>query len=143
MKQLLLVAQGNAELCDCYRRFLTDRDFDVETSSDGLDCLRKLQQVTPAVLVLDLNLRWGGGEGVLAWLREEHPAYAIPVVLTATTGHAQDFVPVFAPPVVDYLPDPFELIALLNKVRSAVAGKGQGGPAELNRAPACTELFYG
>ena len=71
MKQALLIADRDAELCDVYRRFLTDRGYEVETSSDGLDCLRKLRQVTPAVLVLDLELLWGGGDGVLAWLREE------------------------------------------------------------------------
>jgi hypothetical protein len=43
----------------------------VETASDGLDCLKKLRRATPAALVLDLKLHWGGGDGVLAWLRED------------------------------------------------------------------------
>ena len=84
MKQRLLIADRDAELCEVYRRFLTERGYEVETSTDGLDCLAKLRQVTPAVLVLDLELLWGGGDGVLAWLREERPAPRIPVLLTAT-----------------------------------------------------------
>ena len=71
MKQTMLIADGDAELCDHYRNFATEHGYDVETSSDGLDCVRKLRQVTPTVLVLDMELRWGGGDGVLGWLREE------------------------------------------------------------------------
>jgi DNA-binding NtrC family response regulator len=115
----LLIADGDAELCDLYRQFLTKHGYEVETSSNGLDCLRKLREVMPAVLVLDLQLRWGGGDGILAWLREENPAPRIPVILTAMAGYPQAFASVIEPPVVAYLPKPFALTALLEKVRSA------------------------
>ena len=39
MKQRLLIADRDAELCELYRRFLTERGYEVETSTDGLDCL--------------------------------------------------------------------------------------------------------
>jgi DNA-binding response OmpR family regulator len=68
MNQTLLIAEGDAELCDVYRRFFARQGFDVETASDALDCVEKLRRVPPAVLVLDWELRWGGGDGVLAWL---------------------------------------------------------------------------
>ena len=39
MKQTLLIADGDAELCDLYRQFLTVRGYDVETFLDALGCL--------------------------------------------------------------------------------------------------------
>ena len=90
--------------------------------------------MTPAALVLDLELRWGGGDGILAWLREENPAHGIPVILTGTAKYPQAFASFIEPPVVDYLPKPFALTALLEKVRSAVAE---------NRHHVCPELFIG
>jgi DNA-binding response OmpR family regulator len=84
MKCTLLIAEGDAELCEVYRRFFTERGYEVETASDGLDCLAKLRRATPAALVLDRELRWGGGDGVLAWLREQSEAFTLPVVLTTT-----------------------------------------------------------
>jgi DNA-binding NtrC family response regulator len=141
LAQTLLIADGDAELCDLYRQFLTKRGYEVETSSDGLNCLRKLRQVTPAAIVLDLELRWGGGDGILAWLREEYPAHGIPVILTATVGYPQAFASFNEPPVVDYLPKPFGLTTLLEKVRSAVAEKIQREPS--NRHRACPERFIG
>ena len=74
MKQTMLIADGDAELCDLYRIFVKDHGYDVETSSNGMDCVRKLRRETPDVLVLDLELLWGGGAGVLGWLRDE-PKY--------------------------------------------------------------------
>ncbi len=133
MKQTLLIADRDAELREAFRRFLTSRGYEVKTSTDGLDCLAKLRQVTPAVLVLDLDLLWGGGQGVLAWLREESATHGIPVILTATAGCPQDFAEFIEPPVVDYLPKPFALTALLESVRFAIAKMGRREPSHLHR----------
>jgi DNA-binding response OmpR family regulator len=139
--QTLLIADGDAELCDLHRQFLTKRGYKVEISSDGLHCLRKLRQLTPAALVLDLELRWGGGDGILAWLREEYPAHGIPVLLTAPAGYPQAIASFIEPPVVDSILKPFALTALLEKVRSAVAEKIPRDPS--NRHRVRPELFIG
>jgi DNA-binding response OmpR family regulator len=141
LAQTLLIADGDAELCDLYRQYLSKHGYEVETSSHGLDCLRKLRQVTPAALVLDLELRWGGGNGILAWLREENPAHGIPIILTAPAGYPQAFASFIEPHVVDYLSKPFALPALLERVRSAVAGKMTREPS--NKHCVYPELFIG
>jgi two-component system response regulator MprA len=120
MNQTLLIADGDAELCDVYRRFFACQGFDLETASDGLDCVEKLRRVTPAVLVLALELHWGGGDGVLAWLREQGAESGVPVILTYTAGNPPHLAAFTEPPVVDHLCKPFDLIALLERVRSAV-----------------------
>src|SRR5262249_45535611 len=119
MKPALLIAESDAEPCDVYRRFITERGYEVETASDGLDCLAKLQRATPAAVVLDMNLPWGGGSGVLAWLREERANSGVAVILTATAGHLLEASAAIEPPVVGFLPKPFALTALLESVRSA------------------------
>ena len=87
MKSILLIAESDAELRDAYRTFLTGRGYDVETATDGLDCLEKLRRLTPAVCVLARELRWGGADGVLACLREESAGSGVSVVLTTTAGN--------------------------------------------------------
>jgi DNA-binding response OmpR family regulator len=111
-------------LYDVYRRVFACQGFDLETASDGLDCVAKLRRVTPAVLVLALELRWGGDDGVLAWLREEGAKSGVPVILTITAGNPPHRAAFTEPPVVDHLCKPFELTALLESVRSAVARTG-------------------
>lgn len=46
-------------------------NFVVEVASNGLECIARLRQLAPELLVLDLDLPWGGGDGVLAYLAEE------------------------------------------------------------------------
>jgi len=123
MKQRLLIADRNVELCQVFRRFLTERGYEVETCTDGLDCLAKLRQLLPAVLVLDLELLWGGGDGVLAWLREESPAPGFPVLLTATAATPLAYGWMQRAARCGLPTQPFPLTSLLESVRSAVARK--------------------
>ena len=143
MKQILLIADGDSELSELYRQLLTQRGYEVETASDGLDCLKKLRQVTPDALVLDLALPWGGGDGVLDWIRDVIPSHAIPVILTATAGFSLDLAEFRMPPVVGYLPKPFALTALLESVRSAFAKQGRRETSNLQPVPALSGLFVG
>ena len=141
MKQTVLIADGDAELCDLCRRFLMTHGYDAETAFDGLDCLEKLLQLKPDVLVLDQSLHWRGAGGVFASLGKESLMPGIPVILLGTAGSPRDFADFIELPIVDYLPKPFALIVLVEKVRSAVAKQGQRGPSKLNRD--CPELLIG
>jgi DNA-binding NtrC family response regulator len=123
MKQSLLIADGDAASRDLYGTLLTAQGYEAETASDGLDCLSKLRRTMPAALVLDLELRWGGGEGVLAWLREESLTHQISVILTATAEYPRDFTKYIKPPVVACLRKPFAAAALLETVRFGVPEK--------------------
>lgn len=113
MKPYVLIAESDAELNDIYRRCFGQRGYEAESTCDGLDCLARLRRRIPAALVLDRQLPWGGGDGILAWLREECGAAEVPVILlvNATTDIA-------CPPVKQVLRKPFRLSELLDAVRS-------------------------
>jgi two-component system response regulator AtoC len=143
MKPSLLIAEGDTELRELYGKFLAERSYNVATAADGLECLEKLRRLRPEVLVLDRDLRWGGGDGVLACLREGGAVSSVAVVLTTTAGPLPDVVEDIEPPVVRFLHKPFPLMTLLETVRAAVARKGAAGPFHLDRGPTCSELFIG
>jgi DNA-binding response OmpR family regulator len=143
MRPTLLIAESDAELRDACRRFLTAGGYDVETAADGLDCLEKLRRLVPVVLVLDREVRWGGADGVLAWLREESATSRASVVLTATAGCTPNVAVDIEPPIVQLLPKPFRLTALLETVRALIAGEGHEGPFHWDRASASPVLFIG
>ena len=54
-------------LADCLRQ----RGAVVTTASSGLECLERLQDFAPDVLVLEPELLWGGGDGVLTVIHEQ------------------------------------------------------------------------
>jgi DNA-binding response OmpR family regulator len=123
VRPTLLIADGDPALCDIYQKFITSRGYGVETASDGLDCLAKLQRATPAALLLDMSLLWGGGDGVLAWLREEKARSGVAVVLMAPAGYPRPMANDVQPPVVQILTKPFSLTALLESIRAVMARK--------------------
>jgi DNA-binding response OmpR family regulator len=67
----VLIADPDKSLLAMYRESLTREGFEVATATDGLDCMAKLRSFAPDVLVLEPAQLWGGGDGVLARMREE------------------------------------------------------------------------
>src|SRR3954451_4648134 len=67
----VLISDPDELLRESYRLFLAREGFEVATATDGLDCITKLRSFAPDVLVLEPAQLWGGGDGVLARMREE------------------------------------------------------------------------
>jgi len=114
----VVVAEANEELAETVCSYLRARECEVHVARSGVECLERLRQFSPQVLVLDLELLWGGGSGVLACLRESNNGYCPAVVLTTTPRNEQHLTR-FAP-VVDYLVKPFALASLLQCIERAV-----------------------
>lgn len=117
MKPHVLIAESDAELCDIYCRFFGQRGYEAESTRDGLDCLARLRRRSPTTLVLDRQLPWGGGDGIVAWLREECGVAELPVVLLVDGTND-----IALPPVKQVLRKPFRLSELLDAVRAVALG---------------------
>jgi DNA-binding NtrC family response regulator len=81
-----LIADHDPSLREECRRCLCARGHDVAVAADGLQCLEQLREVSPQVLVLDPDLVWGGGAGVLDCLSAESPVSPVTVVLMNDGG---------------------------------------------------------
>ena len=79
----LVVACKSALFGERIRRFLTSRGYAIELALDGIECLASLERTAPDALLLEWDLPWGGGAGVLACLREMPVVAKTPVVLIA------------------------------------------------------------
>jgi len=83
MSLRVLLTDADTLLLSIYRTFLVDQDIEVRTASTALECLEELRQWRPDVLVLDVDLLWGSGLGVLALMREDPDVPVVPVLLLA------------------------------------------------------------
>jgi carbon storage regulator len=81
----VLIADPDKFLLAMYGSHLRQLGAAVSTARTGLECLEKLQQAVPDVLVLEPGLPWGGGDGVLALLNEQ-PSVRPTVVILLTQG---------------------------------------------------------
>ena len=81
MTKSLLIACADKNRRDYCWLAAREYDYNVETVSSGLECLHHIRRWRPDVLVLEHYLPWGGGDGVLARMREEGLRSLVPVVL--------------------------------------------------------------
>ncbi len=128
MNRNLLIADGDDELSQLYGKFLTREGYAVEVAAGGVECMASLRRSRPAVLVLGLDLLWGGAAGVLTCLREEGPPFP-GVVLTSHESCPKPLRDLLAAPVVSVLQKPFPLTALRQAVHFATP----------TPAPACVD----
>lgn len=109
----ILIAESDRELRDIYREFMLEHGFDVEITGDGLDCLAKMRRRVPDRLILDLDLPWGGGDGVLALMAENPRLSSVEVVLTASMARRRVLPGLDSVQVVQMLSKSFPLATLL------------------------------
>ena len=93
MTRRVLIAHYNDDLSGQLRLLLISRGIDVCIVSTGLDCLARLRDWHPDLLVVSPNLTWGTGVSVLVLLHEEVDLVPIPtVVLADDTENLADYV---------------------------------------------------
>lgn len=80
----VLMADPDESLQPVYRDALTCEGFKVDAALSGLECVARLHEQVPDLLVLELQLPWGGGDGVLARM-EEFPHLALVPVMILTS----------------------------------------------------------
>jgi len=80
----VLIADSDRSLLNSYREFLGRDGFDVSTAADGLECLAKLREWEPDVLVVEVEMPWGGGAGVLDLMHDGAELPQVPVVALAS-----------------------------------------------------------
>lgn len=120
MKPRLLATDPDPLLLYIYGTYFPNFGFDVATAADGLECVELLRDFAPDALILSLELRWGGGDGVLSIVRDDLQMRPIPVVLTVDGLNASKAVQHLAPPVVKVLDKPFRLRELRTSVEAAL-----------------------
>jgi DNA-binding NtrC family response regulator len=131
MKVSLLIADSDGSLASVFRRYLPTC-YEVDTAHGGIECLSKLRNWAPDVLVLADCLPWGGADGVLAQMREDARLCEVPVVLITDGDHAERLARLM-PPVVDRLARPFPLTQLLDRIRAAAFPSRNGELKESHR----------
>ncbi len=117
----LLIADADAQSCGRLRDFFSRFGFAVETASNGLECLGKLRTLEPDVLILELNMPWGGGDGVVARLHEDLCLDEPPAVLVIGNGSPETLAARAGLPRADCYPKPVRMERMIDSVCLAIA----------------------
>jgi CheY-like chemotaxis protein len=123
-KPSVLVVEDDRSLREFYRTTLRSAGYEVGAVEDGTDALRRMEDWTPDVLVLDLGLPQMDGRDLHYELRSRRETRRIPIVIVSGTDTSDlnqaEFAAVLQKPV---LPE-----VLLQAVEDALRGARRPAP---------------
>jgi CheY-like chemotaxis protein len=117
----VLLADHDPSLRSLYSRGLPLLGFEVATAASGLDCVAMLRSFRPDVLVLEPDLLWGQGEGVLARMREDADVPSVPVLLHYKGVPPERYKQLCVPPVEGDFMKPLSVSGLVDRINRIVA----------------------
>ena len=117
----VLMADPDASLPPVYREPLLREGIDLETAVNGLDCVARLRERVPDVLVLEPHMPWGGGDGVLAIMGEVPRFASIPVMVLTSCHDPNVLNRVASFPISDYHLKPITPNRLAERLRALLA----------------------
>ena len=114
----VLMADPDESLPSMYGASLGEEGFEVVAARSGLECVARFRECVPDVLVLEPQLLWGGGEGVLTIMGESPDLAMVPVMIltSARDSHALNRVASF--PISEYHLKPLAPDRLAGRLRA-------------------------
>ena len=117
----VLMADPDESLHPVYREPLSQEGFEVIAALSGLECVARLRECVPDVLVLEPHMPWGGGEGVLAIMGEVPELANVPVMVLTSCRDPRLLEAVARFPVSDYQLKPLAPDRLAGRLRTILA----------------------
>ena len=101
-----------------YRETLSREGFELVTVVCGLECIARLRERVPDVLVLEPYMPWGGGDGVLAFMGESADLARVPVMILTSCRDVHVLKSLACFPISDYQLKPLAPDRLVDRLRS-------------------------
>jgi len=129
-QKIILLIDDEVDLQQLVKVVLSSKGYKVETADNGLEGLKKLEEIHPDLIVLDMNMPVMGGIEFYqkicdAWSQPKYPV----LILTARANMEEFFK---AMDVDGFMPKPFEIDDLLAEVRRILVKRaGPPKPAKI------------
>jgi DNA-binding response OmpR family regulator len=117
----VLMADPDFSLFADYREPLLQEGFHLTAASYGLECVDRLRESVPDVLVLEPHMPWGGGDGILAIMSEDPRLASVPVMVLTSCCDPQVLNGVARFPIGDYCHKPITPNRLAARLRKLLA----------------------
>ena len=129
LSPLVLVVEDEAALATMLRYNLEKQGFRVEEAGDGQEALNLIAETTPDLVLLDWMLPTLSGIEVCRQIRRRHETRNLPVIMVSARTEDQDAVRGLNTGADDYITKPFNMDALLARMRALLRRAG-GVPAK-------------
>ena len=123
-KPYVLVVEDEAALATMLRYNLEKQGFRVEEAVDGQEALTRIAEATPDIVLLDWMLPVMSGIEVCRQIRRRPATRDLPVIMVTARTEDQDAVRGLNTGADDYITKPFNMEALLARMRALLRRAG-------------------
>lgn len=118
-KKKIFVVEDDSFVMDIYRTKLIQEGFEVDTADNGMEALKKLEEIKPDLILLDIIMPYVDGLEVLKKVREMEKTKETPVILLTNLSQKEEINQGLALGANDYLIKshftPSEVLEKINK----------------------------
>lgn len=119
----VLLADDEPDLVEVVKMRLESEGYEVIVAKDGVDCLEKLEEDTPDVILLDQNMPRMNGIKTCVKIKEIPRLRHIPVILFTVTNIDEIRQRMCGMSSFDYIADPMDPADLILKIEEALKKK--------------------
>ena len=129
VKRRILIVEDEKDIQELIKLHLEKAGFSTSLAGDGEEAFRKIQQLPPALIVLDLMMPGMDGKELAKLLKARPETKEIPIVMLTAKSEEVDRIVGFELGADDYIPKPFsprELVLRVQAVLKRTEKKGGG-----------------
>jgi excisionase family DNA binding protein len=123
-KKRVMIVDDDPDALALMEKILTDEGFELVKVSNATEVGLKAAQLSPDMILLDFLMPEINGFEVCTALRENELTRGIPIMAVTCLSKEQDIERIFSCGADEYLPKPFKVDQLLEKVRDLI-GRGR------------------
>jgi len=127
MSHVILIIDDDLTTLKLVKLVLQREGYQILTAKNGAEGLRKAEDVSPDLVILDIMLPGIDGYQVCHYLRTNPTTAHIPVLMFSSLDRPADQARAFKVGSDDYLTKPIKMAELLEKVRGALYFKNLSG----------------
>lgn len=136
----ILVCDDERDLREMLEEYLKKRGYEVALAANAKELRAQLENVSPALIILDINMP---GEDGLSALRSLRTESSVPVVMLTAAGETIDKIVGLEMGADDYLGKPVDLRELEARIKAVLRRKSGAAPAPPEAPPVAGKVPFG
>ena len=122
-KANVLVVDDEEQVLNMVKKVLLEHEYDVSLARDGTEALEKVKEVSPDVILLDIQMPGMNGIEVTKTLKENDETKIIPIVILSVLHNADYRIEALKAGADDFISKPFIVQELITRIKTLVQVK--------------------
>lgn len=119
----ILVVDDEPDVVRILSKSLMANGFEVITANDGLECIAKVENEPPDLILLDNIMPNMDGQAVLEKLKASKETEEIPIIMVTALADEKDITGAQKDGAIEYVVKPFDYNVLLKQIKQTLKSK--------------------